>query len=365
MLMAYFDTLARNHQPYKGGAWCYEDGLIYRGLESLHRATGETRWLDHLVRLIEPQLLEGPDLAEYKPSDYNIDNINAGRALMYLHDVTSDEKWLRYAELLMDQLATQPRTTTGVYWHKLRYPWQVWLDGIYMCPPFQISYGLRTNNDALVADSLIQMKKALEHTYVPETGLYAHAFDEARKQPWADKNTGHPKAHWARALGWLAMALVDVAELVGPERFAPLKSQTEDLLTKIANLRRPSGLWLQVIDQPDFPENWEETSASVMFVYALNKAKKLGLGGAFTKDMATKVLMNSLRPKPNGGLEMVQICHVAGLGMYQGRFRDGSAAYYISETCAIDDPKGVGPLMTLAALSLDAVEEFDAFHRVT
>ncbi len=359
MLMDYFDRYAKNHQPYKGGAWCYEDGLVYRGLEALHRATNDPRWLDHLKRLIGPQLLNGPSLAGYNPSDYNIDNIMPGNALMYLHEVTGDDRWMGYADLLIDQLATHPKTSTGVYWHKLRYPWQVWLDGLYMGPLFQITYGLRNGNEALVSDSLTQVAQALKHTYAPETGLYAHAFDEARKQPWANPTTGHPQAHWARSIGWLAMSLVDIADLVGEERFAPLKPQTTDLLEKVANLRHPSGLWLQVIDRPDLTSNWGETSASAMFAYALRKAQNQGLWSGDATSIVSDVLKQSLRQKPNGDLEMFQMCHVAGLGPYENRMRDGSAEYYISETRTCDDPKGVGPLMTMSALSLETLADFE------
>ena len=47
MLTTYLDNFASAYRPYKGGAWCYEDGCIYRGLVLLHQATGEARWYDH------------------------------------------------------------------------------------------------------------------------------------------------------------------------------------------------------------------------------------------------------------------------------------------------------------------------------
>lgn len=352
MLMTFFDTYSREHRPYKGGPWCYEDGLVYRGLELLHQATGQQRWLDHLNGMVEQQLDAGPALKGYDPNDYNIDNIMSGRALLYLEEVTGESRYLDAAKLLADQLQTHPRTRSGVYWHKLRYPWQVWLDGLYMGPPFQIGYGLRTGRDGLVEDALDQVETAMEMTYVPTTRLYAHAVDEARKQPWADAQTGHSRAHWARAIGWLAMALVDIAELVGPERFAPLSRSTSALLSEVTRLIRPSGLWLQVIDQPDLQGNFEETSASAMFVYALLKAKQLGLWKGSTTSLMDQLVKASIKPKRDGH-EMVGICHVAGLGMYQGRFRDGSAGYYLSETSVCDDTKGVGPLMMAAATALN------------
>ena len=349
MLTDYFDAYATAHQPYKGGAWCYEDGLLYRGLELLWRASGEDRWLAHAGRLVDAQVGTDGALAGFDPSEYNIDNILSGRALLFLDEATDDPRYLNAGARLIDQLATHPRTHSGVYWHKLRYPWQVWLDGIYMGLPFQIGYGQRVGDDRLVSDALTQLGTALDMTYSPATGLYAHAVDEARKQPWADPETGHTAAHWARALGWLAMALVDIAELVEPDRFAPFVPQTEALLTRLGALQHADGLWLQVIDQPDLPGNYPESSASAMFAYAFLKAAELGLK---TPDgqAAFAAVAHCVVPDEDGQPQMQRICHVAGLGPYQGRYRDGTAGYYVSEPLRADDPKGVGPLMMGAAL---------------
>ncbi|MBE3638192.1 glycoside hydrolase family 88/105 protein [Mangrovicoccus algicola] len=353
MLTDYFSAFAAAYTPYKGGPWCYEDGCLYRGLELLHRATGEPRWLEAMQRRVDVQIGDGTALAGYALSDYNIDNVLSGRALLYLDEVTGDPKYMAAAAILIDQLASHPRTKSGVYWHKLRYPWQVWLDGLYMGAPFQIGYGLRTGDDALVADAIAQVVTALEMTKVEATGLYAHAMDEARRQPWADRGTGHNKAHWSRALGWLAMALVDIAALVGPERFAPLEPQTRDLLARIAALRVPGGIWLQVIDRPDLDGNYEESSASAMFVYALEKGAALGLAEPPPADLFDILAAKVVRPRADGGQEMAEICEVAGLGYFENRFRDGSAEYYLTEARVADDIKGVGPLMMSYAAHLE------------
>lgn len=352
MLNNYFESYALSHTPYKGGAWCYEDGCIYRGLELLHQATGEQRWLKHLIRLIEPQITEGPRLLKYEANDYNIDNILPGRSLLYLHSVTGDSSYLETAQLLSAQLETQPRTHSGVYWHKLRYPWQVWLDGLYMAAPFQIEYGRRTGQQFLVDDSLRQLNTALDMAYVPETDLYAHAVDEARKQPWVNRDTGQSAAHWSRALGWLAMALVDVAALTNDHEFALLKPRSEKFLAKLLSLRVNDGLWLQVIDRSDLAGNYQESSASAMFTYALLRGGKLGLCKNLDQNLLSTLFSHTLIDKQGGGHEMTEICEVAGLGMYEDRFRDGSAEYYLSEKRVADDAKGVGPLMMCHAVGL-------------
>ena len=43
-----------------------------------------------------------------------------------------------------------------------------------------------------------------------------------------------------------------------------------------------------------------------------------------------------------GAVRMVDVCEVAGLGEFQGRYRDGSAVYYVSEPRVTDDPSGSG-----------------------
>src|SRR6478735_1030101 len=104
MLQDYFETYASTYQYYKGGAWCYEDGCLYRGLIALYEATGNKRWLDHFARLISRQVDEQGQLAGYTIDEFNIDNILPGRALIFLHKETGQAKWMRAAELLARQL---------------------------------------------------------------------------------------------------------------------------------------------------------------------------------------------------------------------------------------------------------------------
>lgn len=349
MLTEYFHEYAARYQPYKGGRWCYEDGCLYRGLELLHTETGEQCWLEHLYRLADQQVAPDGELKGYSLSDYNIDNVLAGRSLLYLYQQTGESRFVMGADLLVRQLRTHPRTRSGVYWHKLRYPWQIWLDGIYMGQPFRIAHALMNGHLDTVADSLAQIDIALDETFDRPTGLYKHAFDEAREQPWADRTTGVSPAFWARAIGWLAMALVDVAELVGSE-FSPLRERTIALLNKLQSLRVSDGLWLQVINQPDLKGNYQESSTSAMFTYALLRAARLGLIDKPVGLIET-LTEQCIKPGKNSHNEMMEICEVAGLGVYENRYRNGSAEYYVSERRVADDVKGVGPLMMAVALA--------------
>jgi len=355
-ILAYADAYARDYQPYKAGAWCYEDGLIYLALVRLHQATSEARWMDHLLRLTSVQIAADGTLAGYAQDEFNIDNILAGRCLFYLSDQAGDPRYQRAADILAAQLARHPRTKTGNYWHKAIYPEQIWLDGLYMALPFQIEYGLRSGQIALVKDALKQIERALALTRRPD-GLYAHGYDDTRSMYWADPATGLNRDVWGRSLGWLAMALVDCLALLG-DLVPPMSTALTELLARLARLQRPDGLWLQVPDQPDLPRNYPETSASAMFAYADLSAARLGLDGA-TGKMGRRALdtitTTRLRPGPDGIPRLNQICLVAGLGG-SGQRRDGTANYYSSEVVGADDPKGVSPYLMAEAVLL-ATEE--------
>ena len=241
MLTEYLDAYAAGYKPYKGGAFCYEDGCLYRGLIVLAEATGDPRWRAHLERLVGAQVAADGTLAGYELDEFNIDNLLSGRALTWLARETGDPRWRLGADRLAEQLARHPRTRSGVYWHKQRYPWQVWLDGLYMGLPFQIEYAQLADRPDLTADALEQLRTALALTWQPATGLYVHGYDESRAQAWADPVTGQSPAHWARALGWLAMTLADVADLIGPDAFATagLAEPTKALAERLETLATP------------------------------------------------------------------------------------------------------------------------------
>lgn len=357
---AYFDQFAERYRLYKGGSWCYEDGCIYRGLLSLHEATGEGRWHDHLLRLTDAQIGPEGTLAGYDPAEYNIDNILAGRCLFPLEKATGHPKYRAAADRLAGQLASHPRISAGNYWHKQRYPHQVWLDGLYMGLPFQIEYGQATGRPGLVADALQQLSTALALTD-SRNGLFVHGYDDSRKQGWADPATGKSPAVWARAVGWLAMALVDaLALLPDDEATASMRLRTRHLLDAIMAHQTESGLWPNVLDEPALDGNYEESSASAMFAYALLRAARLGMLDGQEADAAkaagkralATLLTTRLVADGEGVSRFTGIIHVAGLGGFDGQYRDGTPAYYLTEPVVSDDAKGVGPLMMAHAEAL-------------
>jgi unsaturated rhamnogalacturonyl hydrolase len=133
--------------------------------------------------------------------------------------------------------------------------------------------------DTAFDDVARQLLLLAKHTRDPATGLYYHGWDESRAQPWANPRTGTSPSFWGRALGWYAMAIVDVLDylpVTHPDRPAVIRV-LQQLAEAVAAVQDPAtGLWYQVLDQPGRAGNYHEASASSMFAYALAKGARQG-----------------------------------------------------------------------------------------
>jgi unsaturated rhamnogalacturonyl hydrolase len=349
------DALLRRH-PVVHERWDYTAGLALLAVERLSRETGEPRyaaWVkDNMDRLVQPD----GSIRTYELDEFNLDQVNQGRLLFGLWERTRDERYRRAAARLREQLRLHPRTKEGGFWHKKIYPHQMWLDGLYMAGPFYAQWAAVFDEPAAFDDVARQLLLVARHTRDARTGLYYHGWDESRSQVWADRETGLSPHFWGRALGWYAMALVDVLDFL-PEAHrdrGELARVLRGLAEAVAAVQDPvTGLWYQVLDQPSRAGNYREASASSMFVYALAKGARRGyLDGAY-RAVAERghagLVEHLVKVGADGTPSLTGICQVAGLGGRQRR--DGSFAYYMSEPVVADDHKGVGPFL-LASLEL-------------
>jgi unsaturated rhamnogalacturonyl hydrolase len=270
-----------------------------------------------------------------------------------LYRVTGDEKYYKAAATLREQLKGQPRTSEGGFWHKKRYPNQMWLDGLYMGEPFYAEYASVFHQPGAfddIANQFIWMEK---HARDPKTGLLYHGWDESKKEKWASPVTGCSPNFWGRAMGWYGMALVDVLDYFPanhPKRAALLQilSRYAAAIEKAQNPQ--SGLWWDVLDMPGKTGNYEEASASCMFVYTLAKAARLHYLPethlAAAKKGYAGIVKTFLQTDAAGLLNLKGTVAVSGLGGEP--YRDGSYSYYVGEKVVVNDPKGVGAFLLAA-----------------
>ncbi len=328
--------------------WEYHMGLLMQSYDALGLATGDKRYNEVAEKVISSYIAEDGTIASYDMSKYNIDSVNSGKMLLRLYQRTGDERYRKAADTLRQQLKEHPRTDAGAFWHKQRYPGQLWLDGVYMGMPFLAEYSLLFEEGASVDQALEEFEVSRDKLRDPETGLYWHAWDEKKQQVWANDETGRSEFFWARGLGWLSMALVDTYALL-PEDDQKHREILREMTVKLADailaVQDDTGVWFQILDMPEAVGNYREASASSMFTYMLARGVNLGVLPESYKKHAQQAYEGLVRefiePLPAGGASLTSNCAVAGLGFG----RDGSYRYYMSEPIIHDDPKGLGPFI--------------------
>ncbi len=331
--------------------WSYDMGVVLKGFEGLWLNTGNGQYFKDIQKKMDFFVKDDGSIKNYEGDEHNIDMVNNGKLVLLLYRVTGKEKYKKAADLLRNQLYTQPRTHEGGFWHKKVYTNQMWLDGLYMGEPFYAEYATLFHQDTAfndIANQFIWMEK---HARDPKTGLLYHAWDESKEQKWANKETGTSPLFWARAMGWYSDALVDVLDnfpINHPKRKALI-----DILNRLVDAvekqqDKTTGLWYDIMayNGADKAKNYFEASASCQFTYAIAKGVRKGYLPAAKLAIAQKAYAGILKQfikEENGQTNLAGTVKVSGLG--GNPYRDGSFAYYMSEPVIVNDPKGMGAFL--------------------
>lgn len=351
VMQIWKDSMALDGKPAK---WTYDQGVVLKGIEGLWKRTADKTYFDYIQKSMDFFVGKDGKIRTYKKEDYNIDNVLPGRNLLTLYNVTGKEQYYKAARTLRDQMLTHPRTNEGGFWHKKRYPYQMWLDGLYMAQPFLSEWAATFHEDSLFDDIANQFIWMENHSRDAKTGLMYHGWDESKQEKWADPKTGLSPNFWARAMGWYGMALVDALEYF-PENH-PKQKQLVQILnrftTAVQKVQDPkSGLWWDILDMPGKKLNYLESSASSMFVYAIAKGVRLGYLPSNAIGIAEKgwsgLTAKFIVTDANGQTNLEGTVSVSGLGG-NNPYRDGSYEYYMSEKVVTNDPKGVGAFLLAA-----------------
>jgi len=334
--------------------WAYVPGMMLMAIARTGDFYNKDGYFDFMKRHMDLFVQEDGSIRGYRIEEYNLDQINQGKNLFALRARFPDSRYEKASHTLAAQLISQPRTTDGGFWHKKVYPFQMWLDGLYMSSPFLAQYAKTYNRPELFNEVAHQLLLVERRTRDPKTGLLYHGWDEAKEQVWADPDSGRSPNFWSRALGWYAMALVDSLEFFPidhPQR-GTIIGIFERLSRALARWQeKESGLWFQVLDQGFREGNYLEASGSSMFIYALAKGVRLQYLEQPSRPVAERAyagLIQRFIEAGETGVRLHSICHGAGLS----DDRNGSYEYYISEQVVSDAQIGVAPFI-LASLEME------------
>lgn len=266
--------------------------------------------------------------------------------------------------------ATSGMNAIGGWYHKARYPNEMWCDSEYMGPALlaqlvayaanNTSAGIGTITGTTEGDwKLIAKQFDITWNYLWNSTdkLLYHGFSAtptaigAHTYTWATGKNGTNKAYWGRAIGWYFLALVDVLENM-PDNISDnsYTSTQDNLISRNANIKTrltsyltdlaagiwkwrktDSNLWTNVINEAVDKEhtsysttsaviqkntkNYLEASASAIYIATYLKAMRLGLLSSDTyKSGIETAYQNYISNFITDDNTIINTCASAGLG---------------------------------------------------
>ena len=307
--------------------------------------------------------------------------------LKYMSDGTFER--LTYKDLYVK---TSGLSKTYTPWeHKSSYNQQVWLDGTFMGLPFYTLAGPEKNAEKTAdyfTDAANQLLWVDALTYDSDKNLWRHAYDNTKKQGWAtkkfawpyadeearDKTSGRSAHAWARAMGWYAMACMEVMDNMQACNISPSDKNYQAILALFQKIMKgvvdvqdkQTHVWYQVLDakytDKDLTHdgskmkkadvsgiaNYLESTASAIFSYCLLKGYNKGWLDETYKEAGEKaycgVVKEFVTDDSNNTIKLTECCTMGSLNMKN--YYDGSYASYIKSFDVGDnDSKGTGPFI--------------------
>jgi len=344
-------------QNKRPAVWNYEMSVVLMGFERLWEKTKDEKYLAYTKKIIDHFINSDGTIRTYNLEEYNFDNVPAGRQLLFLYKVYKDEKYLKAATKIRQQLAWQPRNKVGGFWHKLKYPTQMWLDGLYMAAPFYAAYTSTNPNDNDFSDIIDQFVIMEKYSRDQASGLLYHGWDESRLQKWANPKTGQSPEFWSRAMGWYIMGLVDVLDYIPKNH--PRRNELIGILNRLAKSvvkyqDKNSGVWWQITNKANQKDNYLEASSTAMFVFAIAKGIRMGyLSNEYQKavEFGYKGMIKEF-VVVDSDKKVHYTKAVSGAGLGGIPYRDGTYSYYVNEPKRDDDLKAIGPFIQ-ACIEMD------------
>jgi unsaturated rhamnogalacturonyl hydrolase len=341
------DTLMRQYEPVKlppADRWHYHQGVFLCGMQDVWEQTKEEKYFEYLKEYVD-KLVDEEGNFYFARSE--LDSIQPGLLLLPLYKETSDRRYKIAASKLRNLLNTLNKTKEGGFWHKDKYPYQMWLDGLYMAGPFAIQYGQLFDEPELT--ELVMEQEYLMRKYTKkENGLYYHGYDESKQTPWATEK-GHAPEVWGRALGWYSMVTANFIEMLPedhPKR-EELRQVVQELIDALVKYQDvDTGLWYQIVDKKEAADNYLESSCTCLFTYAIAKAVNKGYVDKsywkYAVNAYEGLLQNKVEVDEKGDFLLHDICIGTSIGTYD---------YYVHRETSTNDLHGVGAFV-LASVQL-------------
>jgi rhamnogalacturonyl hydrolase YesR len=275
-----------NSFPWR--SWCYPQAFMLLGMARLWKSTGNARYYDYIRKYVDRHVDAEGNIADYRGN--SLDDIMPGSIIAWAYQQTGKVNYKLAADKIRETFDSYPRSSDGSFFHNKSTAnfGEVWVDGLFMGQMFLTRYGKYVGDAEYCFNEAAKQITAIERRLRKgDSGLLYHAWDEDKIATWASKETGLSPEVWSEGLGWYALILVETLDVFPLNH--PQRGRIVELLGNlIEGLRRTqdpvTGLWYQVVDKGYLADNWQDTSGSAMFVYAIKRAIELGVADAAVYD---------------------------------------------------------------------------------
>ena len=343
------------------GVLFYHQGVFLLGMQNIYKLCGERKYFKYVKDYCDSVLgpngelfgfchemstADTPGLARH--SLEMLDGKQATLLLYQLYDETGEEKYVNAIRECAQSIHYWPVNDYGGYWHMMNQYHQMWLDGAYMVGPISVLYVKRFGDTILRERAIKQIFIMNEHMRDEKTGLYFHGWDPTKAAAWADKKTGLSSQIWGRAVGWYAVAILDIIENIPVlhKDIPKLKEIEINLLRALAGFQGEDGMWYEVLDKPGKADNWIESSCTFLFAYSYAKAIRLGIADdeefSGVLERAYAACIEHLYFDEGNNLVVDNVCEGTCIN-------DGTYEHYISRRKVKNDLHGVGAFLLMCA----------------
>ena len=178
-----------------------------------------------------------------------------GEAVAYAAKVTGERSLHIAVQKMVDYLLNQaPKTNNGTLHHIVTKP-QVWIDSMYMAPPFLAVSGHPK-------EAVKQIEGFRDLLWLPEKQLFAHMWDD-------DAQKFLRKACWGVGNGWAAAGMTRVIRALPTDMMKDkqrLAGYVRDVLDGCLVHQDKDGLFHDIVDDPS---SFLETNLAQMLAYTI------------------------------------------------------------------------------------------------
>ena len=191
-----------------------------------------------------------------------------GEPLLFAARRTGDPALQAAAQRMLDfALYRAPRTRDGIIFHNMVEN-RLWIDGLYMLPPFLAAAGQPE-------EAVRQVRGYRQYLFNPEKRLFYHIWDD-------DLRAFERKLFWGVGNGWAAAGMARVIDAL-PAHMQAEKDEiavlTRMLLEGALACVRADGLFHDILDDP---ATFVETNTAQMMAYTIYRGAASGwLDGGF------------------------------------------------------------------------------------